>query len=194
MSRSAVLTLERAKRGPTRAEIQSAAERVRQQAEDLAVRQGVAETVSLDIARGQQFIQPKQGRGERAKPVFRVDGPRLLRNSGAITEAEYGAVERAGKLYRNLFHKGSCRSALNDSPRGSGGLSAVDARLTDMRALIVLKEKAFGDHSRLVAVFNQFCGEGMRPSEMNYNGLSVQRLRAECIAVAGLLAVYYGSV
>lgn len=191
MSRSAIATLERAKRGPTRAEIRAEAERIRSQAEAVAVSQGVAETVALREARGEEFTKPKQGRGERQKPVYKTDGPMLLLHNSAITPGEYNAVQKAAKLYRNLFHKGQCRSALNDSPRGSGDMSAADSRIADMRSLIRLKERAFQDHSRLIAIFNQFVGEGLRPSEMAYNRMKPRQLRLECVAVAMRLELYY---
>lgn len=141
-----------------------------------AVAEGVDETVALDEARGAVFARPKMIRGERAKPVIRLDGLAWLASKGRLTPKQVHAGQRYGKLVEIMEagQIGSCM-ALPEVRTSGRKLSPTDAKawarvkLTEARA-------AVGEHPGLVFALDQICGLGRRPREVTTDQRASERL------------------
>lgn len=97
----------------------------RARAEANAVTTGVAETVSLQEARGQVFAHPVQKRGERRKPIRKTAPVETL----GATKAQEQAGHRYGEMWRALQPDGNLRSGLDFTVRGGEYPAEARAKL-----------------------------------------------------------------
>lgn len=141
-----------------------------------AVADGVAETVALDEGRGAAFSRPVVGRGERAKPVVRLDGLHWLAARERLTPRQVQAGLRYGKLVE-IVEGGEIASNF--------GLFEIRARgpkagPTEAKAWARLKlaeaREAVGEHPGLIFALDQVCGQGKRPREVTTDQRASERL------------------
>lgn len=146
------------------------------QAEVRAVADGVAETVALDEARGACFQRPRVGRGERAKPVMRLDGLAWLAGKGRLSARQVQAGGRYGRLMQ-VIEGGDVASCLSlfEVRGGSRGVSPTDAKVW-ARVRLAEARRAVGDHPGLVFALDQICGLGLRPREVTTDQRAAERL------------------
>jgi hypothetical protein len=148
----------------------------RERAESERIADGVAETVGLEEARGAVFAHPAIGRGERAKPIVRLDGLAWLASRGRLSPRQVQAGTRYGRLV-GVLESGDVSSCLalfevrGTAPRRS----PTDAKLWARGKLREARE-AVGEHPGLVFALDQVCGLGKRPREVTTEQRAAERL------------------
>lgn len=136
------------------------AEAARIKAERLSVERGVAETIALSQARGDQFTVSRPGStGARRKK----DGLDWLADKGRITHRQWLAGEKYGVDWRRSQPPG-LRSCIDDTVRGYSdgpleGRAHAEAMLARARALALNGNRALAEACDVV------CGAGLKPSE-----------------------------
>jgi hypothetical protein len=145
-------------------------------AEAQAVREGVAETLALGQARGEAFHHPPSGRGERAKPVVRLDGLAWLASKGRLTPRQVQAGNRYGRLAQ-LVEGGEVASSMALMEIRSTGRAAgpTEAKVW-ARAKLKEAREALGEHRELVFALDQVCALGKRPREVIQDQRASERL------------------
>jgi hypothetical protein len=146
------------------------------QADARAVADGVAETVALQSARGVAFAHPAGRRGDRGKPIVRLDGLAWLANKGRLSARQVQAGARYGRLMQ-LIEGGDIGSCLSlFEVRGTGArLSPTDAKVW-ARAKLAEARSMVGDHPGLIFALDQVCGLGKRPREVTTDQRASERL------------------
>lgn len=91
--------------------------RERAKAELAAVRDGVAETLDLEKARGAEFIEPSQKRGEGLKPALRKTQLVKLLGRQEIDARQFLAGCAYADVWNELYASGGLGSCLDDSVR-----------------------------------------------------------------------------
>jgi hypothetical protein len=141
-----------------------------------AVADGVAETLSLEEARGAVFARSTLNPGERSKPFVRLDGLAWLASRGRLSPRQAQAGTRYGRLVQ-IIEGGDVSSCLAMfEVRGTAPhLSPTDAKAWARRKLREARE-AVGEHPGLIFALDQICGLGMRPREVTTDQRASERL------------------
>jgi hypothetical protein len=149
---------------------------VQAEAEARAVAAGVAETVALEEGRGAAFLRPEVRRGERAKPVVRLDGLTWLASRGRLSPRQVQAGTRYGRLAQ-IIEGGDIASCLAlFEVRGTGPrISPTDAKVW-ARAKLAEARDAVGGHPALLFALDQICALGKRPREVTKDQRASERL------------------
>jgi len=157
-----------------------------------AVTAGVAETLALEEARGRDFLRPPVRRGERAKPVRRLDGLDWLASKGRLTPRQVQAGRRYEKLFRILEtgDVASCLALLEI--RGTAGAPAPAEAKTWARFKLAAARAAVGDHAGLVFALDQISGLGLRPREVTTDQRGSERLEDRLAIGLDLLVREWG--
>jgi hypothetical protein len=161
-------------------------------AEALSVADGVAETVALEERRGAEFVHPKVGKGERAKPMIRLDGLSWLASRGRLTPRQVQAGWRYGRLVQVLEagDVSSCLALLE--VRGTGPRpSPTDAKVW-ARAKLAEAREALGEHAGLIFALDQVCALGLRPREVTTEQRASERLEDRLGVGLDLLVRHWG--
>ena len=169
------------------------AARGRARAEAQAVDLGVAETVTLSVARGAAFETPPPAGPGRARPARRMSGLDWLAAKGALSPAQYRAGERYGLAWRRANAESSIGSSLDLAPGGGGvetPLSMVMAR-AEARAAAAARlasyRRTLGDQVALLAACDSVCGREMTPREATGGDREAGRLEAVLVVALDLL-------
>ena len=162
------------------------------QAEALAVSDGIAETVAMEERRGAEFVRPKVGRGERSKPMIRLDGLSWLASKGRLTPRQVQAGWRYGRLAQIIEggEVSSCLALLE--VRGTGPRSSPTDAKVWARAQLSAAREALGDHPGLIFALDQICALGNRPREVTTEQRASERLEDRLGVGLDLLVRHWG--
>lgn len=170
--------------------------REKAQAEATAVREGVAETVALDRARGAAIQAPPGGRrAARAGAHRRLAGLAWLTRKGRLTEAQRSAGERYGAAYRMASRDRSIPSTLDVKPGisapGGKPLTALVAQAhaaAQASARLARYRELLREQSDMVAACDLVCGRELTPREAAGGDREAQRLEAVLRVALDILA------
>jgi hypothetical protein len=162
-------------------------------AEAAAVADGVAETVSLERARGAVFAAEADEAGRRGA-YRRQAGLDWLARKGRITETQRAAGERYREAYTVAQPAVAIGSTLEVQPGMSVGGPPLDVlvaragRRQAAEAKLAMYRRQLKDHPALVAACDLVCGRELTPREAAGGEREGIRLEAQLVVALDLLA------
>lgn len=170
----------------------TAERRAKAKAEEAALVERLAETARLAQSRGEQLDQPRQGRGERRKPMRRLCGLEWLHRKGRISDAQLAAGCRYGAAWRRVHGAASLRSILDrevrtGDPRTVADLIAHSEGVSQARQKLALYRAMLRRQAELIRVCDRICGEGLTPREAAANGRAAEAIEAVLAVALDLL-------
>lgn len=161
-------------------------------AEEAAQIASMAQARAMAEAKGAEFDQAPQKRGEPRKPLRRLSGLGWLLAKGKITEQAYQAGSRYGEAYRLAQPDAPIRSILDREPAGQGGCSVAhllangEARVYAAERLVMYRGM-LGNMKLLIDACDAVCGREQTPREASLNGIGAQVVQALVVVSLGLL-------
>jgi hypothetical protein len=163
--------------------------------DEASLEASLAETVARGEDKGAEFDQPAQKRGERRKPVRRLDGLEWMHSKARLTDDQYAAGRRYGDAFRKASPDAPIRSVLNrDPPSGTGCaiahlLAAAEERVY-AAAKLAMYRRQLGNHRHLTSVCDRVCGEEMTPRQAAENGRGAEAVEAVLVIALDLLILH----
>jgi hypothetical protein len=178
------------------------------------VSEGVAETISRIRDRDGEdaVLTPAQGRGEKAKPAYRLSGlawlasrpvdvlddkgkPIVTKEGRRVTEPFLTREEEEeGRRYAELFNMartGVVRSCLNFvEVRGGVEFTAAEIGAWARGQLHKIRHDLFRNHAGLIRVCDEICGEDKRPSEFSRDRRDYETIPHTLKIAMGLLVAH----
>lgn len=166
---------------------------------EAAVRSGLAESVALELARGESLDVRQQPSGYARVRVRTRDGLETLQRSGAISGAQY----RAGMLYRDLYEatdpERDLRSHMESlDRRGGSGESVAEAwaerrlRLSRTVSVIEAKVRLADRNDRAVNALREVAGHARSIGAMMGGGGSQAAYKRALITALDVCAAHFG--
>ena len=163
----------------------------REDAEERAVRTGMAETISLDRARGAKIITPKSGRGEGDKPAKRVQSDGLDHLKHKLTGDQLNTGRKFEAFWR-ATHRSDTKSCLNIMEGGKGHAYNASEAYSYAQFKLGRAQDILGGHNGMWTALVQICGEGKRPAEVNSDRRQYEKLEAQLDCALSLLVRHWG--
>lgn len=170
-------------------------EQAKARADEASLRISLEQTVARGEDKGAVFDQPVQKRGERRKPIRRLDGLEWLHSKSRITDDQLAAGRRYGDAYRKALPDAPIRSVLNrDPPAGTGCsiarlLAAAEDRVYAAEKLAMYRRQ-LGNHKHLTKVCDDVCGMEMTPRQAADNGRGAGAVEAVLVIALDLLILH----
>lgn len=168
--------------------------------DEAAVRDGLAESLGLERARGESVEVRQQPAGYARVRVRTRDGLETLQRSGAITAVQY----RAGMLYRDLYEatdpERDLRSHMESLDRrgGSAEPAAAEAwaerrlRLSRTVSMIEAKVRLADRNDRAVGALREVAGHARSIGAMMGGGGSQAACKRALITALDVCAIHFG--